>query len=127
METKEQSRGAQDEDQNTKYYHSQATVRNRKNEIRKIKNTNGVMVHEKDDIQNVILAYFRDLLTTIRPEYQNLDDVLQHVDSKVRRSMTIDLCQPYTTVEVTKALKLNVPQTIARTRWYAYSFLSKIL
>lgn len=45
-------------DQNTNFFHKYATGRRRQNQIRKLKDKNGVWKEKKEDLQQIISEYF---------------------------------------------------------------------
>ncbi|KAL8089279.1 hypothetical protein AgCh_038904 [Apium graveolens] len=51
-------------DQNTRFFHRNATVRKKNNCFERIQDEQGVWRENKDDIQNVIITYFTQLFTT---------------------------------------------------------------
>ena len=58
-------------DNNTKFFHSRATQRHRKNLIRGINDHNNVWKAQPKDIANVLVSYYQDLLTTANPTPSN--------------------------------------------------------
>ena len=54
-------------DQNTKFFHGQATMRKRKNKISKLKNSNGDWVYDHEEIERMANDYYSELFTTSAP------------------------------------------------------------
>lgn len=48
-------------DQNTKFFHNYATGRKKRNQIKKLKDKNGVWKENKDELQQIITEYFEDM------------------------------------------------------------------
>ncbi|KAL0304662.1 UNVERIFIED_CONTAM: putative mitochondrial protein [Sesamum calycinum] len=96
-------------DRNTKFFHARASSRCKKNEISRLKGEDGVFVKKKEDIQNIITAYFSNLFKSTKPHKESIEEVFWHVQPKVTTLMNQTLMQPFIAEEVTRALKQMGP------------------
>ncbi|KAL0387637.1 UNVERIFIED_CONTAM: putative mitochondrial protein [Sesamum radiatum] len=95
--------------QKYKVFHARASSRCKKNEISRLKGEDGVFVKKKEDIQNIITAYFSNLFKSTKPHKESIEEVLRHVQPKVTTLMNQTLMQPFIAEEVTRALKQMGP------------------
>lgn len=94
-------------DNNTKYFHSRATQRLRKNKILEIKDNEGFWHDQQSDISEVLVNYFQDLFSSSRP---NLNDcVLDQIQPVITNAMNSQLTSNFTASEVDVALKQMAP------------------
>ncbi|KAL3839206.1 hypothetical protein ACJIZ3_023797 [Penstemon smallii] len=91
-------------DRNTRYFHSRASGRQKKNEIRGIRKEDGSWCKTEPEIEKVIVDYFSDIFTSSQPSEFELDLVLRALRSRVSFEDNQYLLQPYTADEVTQAL-----------------------
>ncbi|XP_074354363.1 uncharacterized protein LOC141693242 [Apium graveolens] len=88
-------------DKNTKFFHKYATGRRKNNQIKKLKDKNGVWTDSKEGIQQVVTEYFMELFTTA-----SMGDSL--TDREEVNQVTIEqnqkLRMPITDVEVKNAV-----------------------
>jgi ribonuclease HI len=89
-------------DRNTKYFHACASDRRRRNYIKALKEEGGNVVAGKR-LQSYISNHYRKLFSSCAG--QNIEEVLQAVESKVSSSMNEALLKPFTGEEVEKALE----------------------
>lgn len=92
----------QEGDQNTKFFHTKASQRRRKNRILKIQNAHRGW-HEGESIDKIIMVYFQSLFTT--SDKRGFMDFLEDLSGKVTSSMNDELSKAYTEEEVIMALK----------------------
>ncbi|XP_041020228.1 uncharacterized protein LOC121261886 [Juglans microcarpa x Juglans regia] len=88
-------------DQNTRYFHSKASFRKRRNVIRSFKDDGGLW-YEDGQRDNLIVDYFKNLFTTSAPRDQ--EAVLSLVDRKVTAEMNVELTKPFVVAEVKATL-----------------------
>lgn len=89
-------------DQNSKYFHTKAYHRRRRNGIKRLKDTNGEWQDgEKKD--RIILEYFQNLFSATNDRGQT--DFLECLGGRVIALMNEDLTRPYIENEVIEALK----------------------
>jgi len=70
------------EDQNTSFFHKQATARQIRNNITAIIDSSGTQRSEQGTIKSATSDHFKNLLTEIGDE-GNYDDLLQHLPTKI--------------------------------------------
>ncbi|KAL0461832.1 UNVERIFIED_CONTAM: hypothetical protein Slati_0070800 [Sesamum latifolium] len=97
-------------DRNTGYFHRRASQRFKVNSIRKIRESSGQWVVSKEGIQRCIEAHFREVYASSRPLEEHIAEGMEHLHSVVDTSIVEDLLQPYTALEVSKALFQMAPQ-----------------
>ena len=89
-------------DKNTKFFHSKATQRRRKNHIRGIKNAQGQWVEEMEDVAAVASDYFNTLFHAGSGD--QMEECLDVVPSRVTEDMLMILSSEFTAEEVKVAL-----------------------
>ena len=94
-------------DKNTRYFHSRATKRFRKNQIRGIRDEMDVWRTEPDEIAIVLTGYYQNLFTTSSPE--NFSNVLEHVPQLITDEMNSYLSSEFLECEVSAALNQMAP------------------
>ena len=89
-------------DKNTKFFHSKASQRRRRNHIKRIKNSEGDWVEEEEDIVMVAVDYFDNLFTA--GTCSQIDDCLNTVPYKLTPEMQQELTFDFTAEEIKAAL-----------------------
>lgn len=56
-----------DGDKNTSYFHARATIRQQVNKIKDLQDRNGVWIQEKQEMEGVVDAHFRDMFQSSDP------------------------------------------------------------
>ena len=87
---------------NTHFFHLRASNRRRKKLIKSLQKQDGQLTDDLSEMQKLALDFYKALYTSEGVE--GLDDVLQHVPSKVTAAMNMEICAPYTKEEVKIAL-----------------------
>ena len=90
-------------DRNTKYFHTRASDRRRRNTIKSIMDENGNWHDSIDGIVEVVVSYFKNLYTTSYPFC--ILEVLNTIPTRVIEDMNQLLIQEFTREEVEVALK----------------------
>ena len=90
-------------DRNTKYFHTRASDRRRRNTIKSIMDENGNWHDSIDGIVEVVVSYFKNLYTTSYPFC--ILEVLDTIPTRVIKDMNQLLIQEFTREEVEVALK----------------------
>ena len=90
-------------DRNTKYFHTRASDRRRRNTIKSIMDENGNWHDSIDGIVEVVVSYFKNLYTTSC--LFCILEVLDTIPTRVIEDMNQLLIQEFTRVEVEVALK----------------------
>ena len=98
----------QEGDRNTRFFHTKASARYKKNLIDGLMDSNGVWQEEEQIIEEIVVDYFKNLFTTSSPT--NFNDILEAVETKVSPSMNHMLTSDFTAREVEQALKQMHPQ-----------------
>jgi hypothetical protein len=89
-------------DRNTTYFHNYARARKKRNLIMKLKDSDGVLREENNQLKGIITNYFSDLFSS---EVDATDvNLLQKVKPRVTAEMDERLLAPFTEEEVKKAL-----------------------
>ncbi|KAL0434482.1 UNVERIFIED_CONTAM: LINE-1 retrotransposable element O protein [Sesamum latifolium] len=96
-------------DRNTSFFHAKANERRLNKKIKCIKNEAGVEVKDKEEIQNVVSSYFRDIFGFIHPTIDAMEEVLGNMDRRVTDAMNDALDLPFMSEEVLNALKQMHP------------------
>ncbi|KAK4397413.1 hypothetical protein Sango_1577900 [Sesamum angolense] len=96
-------------DRNTAFFHNQARVRRRTNDISRIKDGTGEWLVDAADIQRHIEAYFGDIFRSRNPSEKELEQGTSAISAWVSEQMVHEILQPYTAEEVSKALSQMAP------------------
>ena len=89
-------------DRNTHFFHLRASKRRRKNLIKALQKQYGQLTDDLTEMQQLALDFYKTLYTSEGVE--GLDEIIQHVPSKVTIAMNDTLLAPYKEDEVKKAL-----------------------
>lgn len=89
-------------DKNTTFSHNKASNRRSRNMIDKIQNSEGIWVNKKDEIEEIILGYFKAIFTSSNPT--NLNVVLDLVGLCMTSDMAAALQEPFTEAEALESL-----------------------
>jgi hypothetical protein len=89
-------------DQNTKFFHRQASKRQKKNKIRKLKRSDGSWTMDTRETENMTSAFFQNLYT--KDDSVIPDGVTNLVEAVVTDAMNEALCANYTEKEISDAL-----------------------
>ena len=92
---------------NTKFFHSQATKRFRKNTIWGIRDETNQWREDPNEIASILNSYYKDLFST--SNLNHAVEVLSHVLSCIIDEMNHDLTAGFQELEVTIALKDMAP------------------
>ena len=94
-------------DRNTKYFHTRASDRRRRNTINSIMDENGNWHDSMDGIAEVAVSYFKSLYSTSFPT--RISEVIDTIPTKVTEDMNQRLIQEFTRKEVEAALNQMHP------------------
>ena len=95
-------------DRNTKYFHTRALERRKRNTINNIMDENGNWSYSINGIAKVAVSYFKNLYITSYPT--SIPEVLDTIPTQVTASMYRFLIQEFTREEVEAALKQMHPK-----------------
>jgi hypothetical protein len=90
-------------DRNTKFFHSVASGRKRKNRIKALRREDGVVVEEDGEMKEVATNYFINLFSSTA--CTRTAELLDHIDPCVMPAMNESLMAVYTEDEVRSALE----------------------
>ncbi|XP_042974784.1 uncharacterized protein LOC122306423 [Carya illinoinensis] len=93
-------------DCNSRYFHSKASTRRRKNSIMQLQDESGCW-QKGDQMDALITEYFQNLFTAA--DWVDMGDILSGVEARVTAEMNEDLLKPYVAEEVELALKQMHP------------------
>ena len=94
-------------DRNTKYFHTKASGRKKKNTISKLMDDRGIWRESALKVAEVAVSYFENLYMTSHPE--RILEVVEAVDPKVSDEMNQILIKQFTRDEIEAALKQMHP------------------
>jgi hypothetical protein len=94
-------------DRNTKYFHSKATQRRRRNHIHGLRDNLDILHDTSEGMASLLINYYSSLFTTSQPE--QIDEVVAQVSSVVTEDMNKALTREFTASEVELALKQMAP------------------
>ncbi|XP_050280875.1 uncharacterized protein LOC126721848 [Quercus robur] len=90
-------------DRNTKYFHTKASRRKKKNTITRLMDERGTWKESTLGVAEVAISYFKKLYTTSQPD--RIQEVVDAIDPKVSIEMNQTLIKQFTREEVEAALK----------------------
>ena len=96
-------------DQNTRYFHSKASQRFRRNRILGLRNESNVWCSKDSQIKEIATHYYRTLFSTSHPT--ELDTVLEVVQPLVSQEMNDQLLRPFSRDKVESAMNQMEPGT----------------
>ena len=96
-----------DGDQNTKYFHSRATHRKRRNSLVGLRDDTGGLITDIHKIGDQFVRYYEDLFQAAPLE--EVEHMLNGINPSVTVEMNAKLIRPYTEQEVEVALKQMAP------------------
>ncbi|KAL0004665.1 hypothetical protein SO802_012226 [Lithocarpus litseifolius] len=94
-------------DRNSKYFHTKASQRFRRNRIVELRNPEGVLVSGDGDISAMVRDYYKNLFLSSRPT--EVDDVALSIKPVVTDDMNNSLIRPFSRAEVECALSQMAP------------------
>ncbi|KAL0302936.1 UNVERIFIED_CONTAM: hypothetical protein Sradi_6161700 [Sesamum radiatum] len=100
-----------DGDDNTRFFHAQASTRKRQNLISGLRDDKGNWRDKEEDIQHLLSQYFWHIFTTSCPSESNMNEVLSTIQPRVIMEMNQALAQPFIADEVKMAafgMKLSI-------------------
>ena len=97
----------QNGDRNTRFFHSTATQRKRRNFIKGLRDENGVWQEDETVFSGILNRFYEELFTS--SNRHGSDRILDGVHEVVTEEMRIDLAKPYTGKEVDYAIKEMTP------------------
>lgn len=96
-------------DKNTKWFHSRASFRKRKNEIKGIEDRRGTWVEEEEEISEVATNYFMKLSSSSQPNEEEILILTEAVDKKLTSEKSRWLDSNFPEEDIEGALKSMNP------------------
>ena len=110
-------------DKNTRFFHQKASQRHTKNNIKGLKDREGIWQSDMSRISNIAKEYYTELFATSHP--RSMERVLEAVDKVVTDEMAHSLTQPYIKEEVRMALFSMHPSKSSRSDGKSPFFFQK--
>ena len=106
---KQQSRSLwlQEGDNNTRYFHSQASHGFRMNRIDNLDDANRDLCSDEDGISNILINYYQQLFTSSNPSM--IEAIVEQIPCSINDEMNEELLADFTREEVVVALKQMEP------------------
>lgn len=96
-------------DRNTKFFHTCATERRKKNLIRRVVMESKGICDNVEDIADIFKFYFSILFTTSGHSLDNIQQYIQTIELKVTDAMNLRITRAYSRQEVELAFKQMSP------------------
>nr|XP_023911306.1 uncharacterized protein LOC112022914 [Quercus suber] len=93
---------------NSKYFHSHASQRKRKNLIRKLKDSNGCVVEDNEGITDCLVQYYQNLFCLTSQQYCSL--ATDSIQTVITEEMNSKLSSEFTHLEVKQAINQMAPR-----------------
>ena len=90
-------------DNNTRYFHSRATHKFRRNKIEALENSRGERCVNENGIANILVDFYQNLFTSSSPD--QIEEALEATIMVVTEEMNQELVAPFERAEVDTALK----------------------
>ena len=94
---------------NTKFFHSKASTRKRKNIIIGFEDEDGIWKEEAKEVERLFCYYFANIFSTINSSPIQLEEALAELPKRGTKEMNCVLDQKFTIKEVTEALAQMCP------------------
>ena len=89
-------------DRNSKYFHSHASQRKRKNLIRKLKDSNGHVFEDNESIADCLVQYYQTFFSSTTQQYCSL--ATYSIQTVITEEMNSKLSSKFTHLEVKQAI-----------------------
>ena len=94
-------------DRNSKFFYSQASQRKRKNLICKLKDPNGRVVEDNEEIAKCLVQYYQNLLSSANQQF--CDSATESIQTVITEEMNSKLSSEFTHLEVKQAINQMAP------------------
>ena len=94
-------------DRNSKYFHSHASQRKRKNLIRKLKDSNGHVFEDNESIADCLVQYYQTLFSSTTQQY--CSSATYSIQTVITEEMNSKLSSEFTHLEVKQAINQMAP------------------
>ena len=92
-----------DGDKNTRFFHSKATQRRRRNYIKGLYDENGQWCTHPSRVTDTVVQFYQKLFTSC--ELVDFEEISEQIPTKVTEDMNVELLKEFTADEVENALK----------------------
>ncbi|PWA52122.1 hypothetical protein CTI12_AA457560 [Artemisia annua] len=92
-------------DKNTRFFHSRASNRRKRNSILRLKDQDGRWIDNEEDVRSLVARYFSDLFSTSLP--QDCDSVVKDINKSLTETDLISLEKQVTSTEWGDGVKQN--------------------
>ena len=92
---------------NTRFFHTKATQRRRRNYIKGLYDENGQCCTHPSRVTDTVVQFYQKLFTSC--ESVDFEEILEQIPTKVTEDMNVELLKEFTTDEVENALKHMAP------------------
>lgn len=96
-------------DRNSKWFHSKASMRRKRNEIKGLTNKNGSWVESEEELEVVAVEYFRNLFRFSNPSPECIKEVTNSIQSRVTEDQNLMLDRDFSKEEIEIAVKSMGP------------------
>lgn len=96
-------------DKNTKWFHSRATHKKRKNEIKGLLNDYDLWLEEEEDISSIANAYFLKLFDSSDPNIEEISKIANVIDKRLTKEQVTLMDGDFTKEEIEMTLKSMNP------------------
>ena len=97
----------QEGDNNTRYFHSQASHWFKRNRIDNLEDANGELCSDEEGISSILVDYYQQLFTSSNPSM--VEEVVAHIPCTITDELNAELLADFTREEVVVALKQMEP------------------
>ena len=96
-----------DGDKNTRFFHSKATQRRRRNYVKGLFDADGQWTTHPGHVVDTIVGFYQNLFTSSNPN--GFEDILEQIPTTVTEDMNKELTENFTAQEVEDAIKQMAP------------------
>ena len=96
-----------DGDKNTRFFHSKATQRHRRNYLKGLFDANGQWITHPGHVVDTIVGFYQNLFTS--SSLNGFEDILEQIPTTVTEDMNKELTENFTAQEVEDAIKQMAP------------------
>lgn len=94
---------------NTKFFHTCASQRKKKNQIQELTIDSNQVVTSPADIDVAFVNYFQNIITSSHPSQQAIEECIVNIKTLVSEKMNLELTKPFILTEIQVALNQMGP------------------
>ncbi len=94
-------------DRNMKFFHGRASQRWRRNTINVLRDENGTLHNNTNQVVAILIRYYENLFTTAQPNH--IEEAMAHIPRVVSDTMNDSLLREFSACEVEQAIKQMAP------------------